>query len=224
MHRNFCRLVLPGLIALMAGCRALPDTPLGRAAASGDVETIRRMLAEGSRAGEPDGHGLTPLAWAARSGQGEAIDALVDAGASADQPDQRHGWRPLLHAIHKGQEEAARRLIARGAAAERLPSDPVAPIIMAAGSGNTAIVRLLLDAGADPRVDDGAALWAASGGGAIEDITDGPPIGTCFPETMALLSERAPDLKLPRGAGTAAIALAARGEACRKLIAGLRQD
>ena len=55
--------------------------------------------------------------------------------------------------------------------------------MMAAGYGQLEIVEALLAAGADPRVSHGNvnALWAAAGFGAIADITDGPPLGSCFP-------------------------------------------
>jgi hypothetical protein len=46
--------------------------------------------------------------------------------------------------------------------------------------------------------DGVAALSNAVGGGALFDITDGPHFGTCFPEVVRLLKQRAPDQKLRR--------------------------
>ena len=74
-------------------------------------------------------------------------------------------------------------------------------LIMAAGYGYADIVRLLLDAGADPGYrdqDGGTALSAAVGG--TMDI-DRFTVGKCQTETVRVLLERAPQLRASASIG-----------------------
>ena len=67
-------------------------------------------------------------------------------------------------------------------------------------------IRVLLEKGADPyaEADDGTnALWAAAGGGGIRNLILGPKLGTCFPDTIRILREAAPDLRLRKSISTA---------------------
>lgn len=78
------------------------------------------------------------------------------------------------------------------------------PLMFASAYGNVAIVRDLLDHGADPRArrPDGLdALANAVGSGALFDFTDGPPLATCHPAVVRELLARAPDLDLRPAAG-----------------------
>jgi hypothetical protein len=95
---------------------------------------------------------------------------------------------------------------------------------MAAGYGEAGMVRMLLAHGADPYAEAASGmntLWSAAGGGALADITDGPPIGSCSRETVDVLLAKAPDLRLPPGLGTRALSWLTRSEECRGLVARL---
>lgn len=92
-----------------------------------------------------------------------------------------------MHTIYKRSSRAASALIEAGADVNARGGAGVTALIMAAGYGETDVVRAVLTAGADPRAatEDGIdAVWSAAGGGAIADITDGPPLGACFPDTV----------------------------------------
>ena len=85
-------------------------------------------------------------------------------------------------------------------------------------------MRALLAAGADPRRendDNLDALWAAAGWGAIADVTDGPPLGSCFPKVAAAIRAKAPDVRLRWGLEARVVYWLARPE-CKKLIDSLR--
>ncbi len=209
----------------LGGCRTAPATPLARAAAAGDSAAMRDLLAAGADSDQPDSGGWTPLQWAARNGRTEAIEILAGAGARVDLPGGRNGWTPLMHAVHKDQTEAVRALLAAGANVNARGCGGVTALILAAGYGQLETVRMLLDGGADPYSTTAGgenALWAAAGGGSIADITDGPPLGSCFPEVIDLLSTRAPDLKLEPGLKTRILGWVARSETCSRLLATLR--
>jgi Ankyrin repeats (3 copies) len=174
---------------------------------------------------------LPALHSAARQGDVAAIASLLAAGAPVDEPGGVNGWTPLQHAIHKNQPAAVKALLAAGADANA-GSNPassshaggVTPLMMAAGYGQLEIVEALLAAGADPRASHGSvnALWAAAGFGAIADITDGPPLGSCFPEVAKALVAKAPDLRLRWGI-EARLTYWLASKDCKGLIDRLRE-
>jgi hypothetical protein len=149
-----------------------------------------------------------------------AIALLVEAGADPDRPDGGNGWTPLQHAVHRRQAEAVGALLRVGADPNQRSSPGMPPLMMAAAYGDEASFDLLLDAGADPtfEMEPGiGALWAALGGGAIADITDGPPLGSCFPRIVAAINRVAPALRIHRGGETRLLRFLAR-PGCRALI------
>jgi ankyrin repeat protein len=212
--------------AVSSGCgRAIPDTPLARASAIGDVSAVKQLLSDGEDPDELDGNGWSPLHWAARGGRAGVIHYLIEAGADVDIEAHFHtNWTPLLHAIHLDQEDVARVLIDNGADVNFRTGGGLTALIMAAGRGQTELVEDLLDEGANPYAEakDGTnALWAAAGGGSIRDFTDGPPLGTCFPETIRVLREAVPDLGLEAGFNTSILRGVARSKQCAELIQSL---
>ncbi len=173
---------------------------------------------------------LPPLHRAARAGDVAAMSALLAAGAPVDEPAGVNGWTPLQHAIHKNQAAAVDRLLAAGAnanagirSASSHEASGLTPLMMSSGYGQLEIVRALLAAGADPRASHGKvnALWAAAGFGSIADITDGPPLGSCFPEVADALLVEAPDLGLEWGV-EARLTYWLASRHCRDLIDRLR--
>ena len=212
------------LASLLFACtERVQHTALGSAAAAGDLEAVEALLEHAGA--DPDaiaGAGWAPLHLASRHADRGILDALVEAGANIELRDRRNGWTPLLHAIHVRNEPAVAALIGAGANANRPGESGITPLIMASGYGMADTVRLLLDAGADPRAEMGGlnALWAAAGGGAINDFTDGPPLGECFPEIIEILQARAPDLKVGSGVRSRILTWLAN-DGCEPLVAEL---
>jgi ankyrin repeat protein len=194
-------------------------------------EAVAALLVLGAGVGcASRGRELPALHSAARAGDLAAIESLLEGGAPVDEPAGVNGWTPLQHAIHKNQTAAVERLLAAGAnanagihPASSHEANGLTPLMMAAGNGQLEIVRALLAAGADPRVSHGKvnALWAAAGFGAIADITDGPPLGSCFPEVADALIAEAPDLGLDWGVEARFTYWLARKD-CKGLIDRLR--
>jgi ankyrin repeat protein len=215
------------LLTALAGCSARPDTPLTMAAAAGDEDQVRALLSGRADPNEPDSHGWSALHWAIRSGQIGAMRALLEAGADVDARDEGcNGWTPLMTAIHKDRTDLALLLLEAGADVDARSPGGTTGLIMAAGYGHTDTVRTLLEHGADPYAESAPglnALWSAAGGGAIGDFADGPPLGTCFPDTIELLRERAPDLELKDNFWTSILSWLARSEECARIIDRLRQ-
>ena len=201
----------------------MDHTALGTAAAAGDLAAVEALLQHAGA--DPDAiaeAGWGPLHLASRHADLGVLRALVAAGADIELQDQRNGWTPLLHAIHVRNGQAVAALIEAGTDVNRTGESGITPLIMASGYGMTETVRLLLDSGANPRAEMRGlnALWAAAGGGAINDFTDGPPLGQCFPEVIEILQAHAPDLRMGSGLRSRILGWLA-DDGCEPLVAEL---
>ena len=135
----------------------------------------------------PSAWDMPPIIGAARGGDTTRLEQLLAAGADPNVQAGVNHWTPLLHAIHKNQVGSVRVLLDHGARIDAPGGGGVTPLIMAAGYGYTPIVRMLLDAGADPRLSDHHgtdALSAAVAG--VPDI-DRFTVGHCQTETVRAL-------------------------------------
>jgi len=194
------------------------DTPLGRAAAQGDLGAMTALLDQGADPNALGGHGLTPLASAARSGRVDAIELLLGRGADPHRGCGVNGWTPLLHALHKNQIAAALRLMATTTAPSAELNDA---LFMAAGYAQTAAVTALLKRGADPHKDfgDGANALSNAVAGAF-DIDFSFRGCAAHTETVrALLGSG--DLRLAGSAGASARRSAER-RGCADMLALLK--
>ncbi|MEQ8819467.1 MAG: ankyrin repeat domain-containing protein [Sumerlaeia bacterium] len=93
-----------------------PVKAMLRAAAQGDIGTLRACLAMGVDVNCRDRRGLTPLHMAARKGRVLAIEFLVERGADVNAARQRaaNADTPLYQCLKYRQEEAVRALVAKG--------------------------------------------------------------------------------------------------------------
>jgi ankyrin repeat protein len=151
---------------------------LFEAIAAGDEDAVRELVdATPELAGERSDAGLSPVLHALYSGKPGLVEPLLDANPPLDvfdaaavgrtrgleelldgEPELAGAWSPdgftALHlAAFIGQEEAARILLERGAEVEliaRHESIHVTPLHSAAAGSHAGIVKLLLEAGADP--------------------------------------------------------------------------
>ena len=99
-----------------------------------------------------DWEGITPLIAAARTADVELFRALVGAGSEMETCDAE-GRTPLLEAVDKDNVEIVKVLLSRKANLSVFDKRGYSPLGMAAKNGypeGEQIVKLLLDAGADP--------------------------------------------------------------------------
>jgi len=118
------------------------------AAARGDTTRLEELLAEEPGLVDDASTGLEPLAWAAYFGQLDAARLLLDRGARLD-------GQALHCAAQVDGAEIARLLLARGADPNLwLDGWGATPLHAAAAmryaTDSTRVIRVLLDAGADP--------------------------------------------------------------------------
>ncbi len=160
-------------------------TPMLFAARVGDVASARVLSSAGIEVNEPDAPGgMTPLSMAAASGHEALSIFLVENGADPDTTDS--GAAPLHYAVMEGisymhfrpaMPELVKTLLAHGADPNpRLIQSRVdgfdrnlagaTPLVIAATAGDIDTMRILLAAGADPRLPTRAnvtPLMAAAG-------------------------------------------------------------
>ncbi len=111
-----------------------------------------RTLSSPAAVNIKDSRGGTPLHYAAESGSIEAMRLLIAAGADVNAANA-FGATPLMFAA--GQPEKAALLLSRGANVNARSKTGRTPLLLAAiHSGNAAIVKMLLDRGAQTGVRD----------------------------------------------------------------------
>ena len=148
------------LLVLLMLCFATFTSPpstasdLTEALKSRDLVQVRRLLAAGANANEKV-RGDYPVNIAATYGPAEMVTLLIEAGADLEQPG-RDGMHPLHNAVFAGRTEIVALLIQRGAAVdarERRGRTPLYSFACTSGS-DIEIARMLLAAGADPKIED----------------------------------------------------------------------
>ncbi len=210
---RICSLLL--FLSSGAACGPKAGSPIAQAAFSGDFEQVRNLLAQGVDPNGAGSSGESPLLLAVRAGHVHVIQALLRAGADPGQRGGVNDWTPLMHAVHKNQERSAIALLEGGADPNAITGHAETALMMAAGYGQTGMVRILLSRGADPRSHE------AHGGTSLDFALTGVPdidrftIGKCQTETVQALLEAAPDLA--RGVNSWPLRVA-RFAGCREIL------
>ena len=154
-------------IALLLGAMLAHAGPLHEAAGAGDVDEVRRLLAEGEDIGEMGALG-TPLHWAALKGRLEVVEVLVAEGAKVDEPAGKLRFTPLHMAALGGSADVAAFLVASGATTDARNARGNTPLHLAASTGHIAVAETLVASGADLNApndfDDTPSLFAGEAG------------------------------------------------------------
>jgi ankyrin repeat protein len=200
-------------------------TPLHFAAREGEIEIAQLLLDAGADVNPIAADGKNPLSLAIYNGHYALAELLVDAGADVNQADAE-GFTPLFWAVDRRNMEwnpgfpwvqtddplpLIRKLLDKGAAADPfVDNTPVSrrnfggsprvsfatPLMRAAYSGDVTLVRLLVEHGANPLVENSeneTPLLVASGYGWIDGYSQGRSNAERL-ETMKLLVELGADV------------------------------
>ncbi len=212
------RLVLLASLALTACGAPQHPTPLSRAAAAGRLADVRALLADGAQP-NPEGDECVALVGAARAGHLDVARTLIAAGARLNARDPcNNGWTALITAIHTHQMTMVEFLLEAGADPNMALPSGFTALMMAAGYGEPSVVRLLLAHGADARArtrDGRTPLNAAVGGSSdIDKFT----VASCQSDTVKVLLDAAPTIRLREGWPDRFARLAARIGGCADVL------
>jgi len=145
-------------ICFVATCVAAADVGLPEAAQSGDIATLRALLAQKADVNAVLADGTTALHWVVLADDLATADVLIRAGAKVTTASRR-GVTPLDLACENGSAAMIRKLLDAGADAK----SPRA-LMTAARTGNPEAVGVLLDRGAGVNAKDAtgqtALMWA----------------------------------------------------------------
>lgn len=142
------------LLARKADVNARSDdgsTALLWAAHWNDVATAGLLIRAQANANLANDLGMTPLSRACTNGSAALVQLLLNAGAN---PNTRiaTGETPLMTCASTGNVDAVRALLSRGADVHgREPSQNQDALMWAAAERHADVVRLLVEAGANPR-------------------------------------------------------------------------
>lgn len=123
---------------------------LVQAAIGGHVEIVNILLEEGANVRVVGGRGFTALMAASFSGKKEIFRAFVERGAGEDVNLNRlHGQTALSLATMNGHTEIVNDLLALGADINAVMAKDYTLLMMAATSGNIALLQTLKEKGMD---------------------------------------------------------------------------
>jgi ankyrin repeat protein len=150
-----------GLLAVLAGPITAQEatlTPgeiaLFKAAALGELEDAKRLVAEGVFVDVVEPEGRTPLMVAAFDGHRHVVSFLLVEGADVDHKDT-HGRTALMYASSGPFVETVGLLLDAGADVDTQGMlEGFTALMTAAAEGELEVVQLLLDRGADPSLED----------------------------------------------------------------------
>ncbi len=138
---------------LADGTEANMATPLHSAASAASPHMLWRLISAGADVDRPTRKLLTPLHYAAIHGRWDLGAALIEGGATIEATTS-HKRTSLMQAVQSRQRQFVAGLIGRGAKVTSTDNQGWTALHLAAHFGDYPLVRMLLEAGADPNANE----------------------------------------------------------------------
>ena len=138
-----------------------PDgtTAIHWAVRNNDLALVDRLLKAGAKATTANRYGVTPIFLACESGSGAIVERLLSAGVSANATGPE-GETALHTCAHTGNVDAAKVLLKHGASIEAGDSwRGQTPLMWAAARKHPAMIKALVEAGADVNTRSSIIAW-----------------------------------------------------------------
>ncbi|MBK7995604.1 MAG: ankyrin repeat domain-containing protein [Blastocatellia bacterium] len=125
------------------------------AAQTGNLNSVKDMIAKGANVNQEGSFGITPLFIAAQAGHTDIVKELLDNGAEVNLTITTIGnFTPLMIAIQSNRIEITKLLILRGANVNARAERDITPLMFATENGNIELVKMLVEAGAEINAKD----------------------------------------------------------------------
>lgn len=136
--------------------KGIPFTPdcFSFQIAKNDFEICELFFKAGMDINERDSAGTPFLCAAARNGKKDMVQWLLEKGADIDAISRDRGYSAVMDAVWKSNKEIVELLVNKGANLNFVSRDGQTALILATGSGNFDICRILAENGADPTIKD----------------------------------------------------------------------
>lgn len=126
----------------------------------GNIDIVNLFLDAGFSAALKDARGTPVLSLAVREGQDEMAAQLIARGAPVDQLSDDRAYSALMEAAQIGNRTVARLLLHAGADPNVRGSNGQTALVLAVGRKDHVLIRLLMDHGANPYLEDKLGLSA----------------------------------------------------------------
>jgi len=137
--------------------QAKKNKSLFEAVTKGDIEQVKKLIAQGADVNVAEGENAwTPLLAAAKGAHSEVVKVLLANGANVNLAET-YGYTALYYAIWNDDEETVKSLISGGADVNKGPAEEMdddSPLCYAIWQRHAGIVKDVLDAGADINTKD----------------------------------------------------------------------
>lgn len=125
-------------------------TALHLAIYNNDLDLVKALISKGADVNSVNRYGSSPMSEAATLGDYDIMKALLDAGADVNSANE-YNQTALMVVVRSNNVDTAKLLINRGADVNAVESwQGQNAVIFAAAQSQPAMLKLLLDAGADP--------------------------------------------------------------------------
>ncbi|MBO5235728.1 MAG: ankyrin repeat domain-containing protein [Spirochaetaceae bacterium] len=144
---------------LEAGIPYNPDSFAFHIAANNENE-CNLFIDAGIDVNSRDAAGTPMICVAVRHNRKNMMEKLIEKGADINAISQDRGYSPVMDAVWKANDEIVEYLVNKGANLSYISRDGQPVLVLAVGTGNEKICKLLVEHGADPSACDSMGMSA----------------------------------------------------------------